>query len=104
MNILSFLGLGNSKIKDALRKGAIVIDVRTPFEFDNGKAPDSINIPMDRIPINIERLKNMKRTIVICSNSVYESGVAEKKLKKAGIRDVLNGGTWIEVGKILQKL
>ena len=102
MNLLSFFGWG--KIKNALRQGAIVIDVRTPFEFDNGRAPDSINIPMDRISINTERLKNMKRPIIICSNSIYESGIVVKKLQKAGIKNVLNGGTWISLGKILQKL
>ena len=101
MNLLSFFGWG--KIKNALRQGAIVIDVRTPFEFDNGRAPDSINIPMDRISINTERLKNMKRPIIICSNSFYESSIVVKKLKKAGIRKVLNGGTWNSLGKIQQK-
>ena len=102
MNLLSFFGWG--KIKNALRQGAIVIDVRTPFEFDNGRAPDSINIPMDRISINTERLKNMKRPIIICSNSIYESGIGVKKLQKAGIKNVLNGGAWISLGKIQQKL
>ena len=102
MNLLSIFGWG--KLKNTLRNGAIVIDVRTPFEFDNGRAPDSINIPMDRISINTERLKNMKLPIIICSNSIYESGIAVKKLQKAGIKNVFNGGTWINLGKILQKL
>ena len=102
MNLLSFLGWG--KLKTALQHGAIVIDIRTPNEFDRGKVPDSINIPLDRFSINTERLKNMKHPIIICSNSVYESGIAVKKLKKAGKRDVYNGGTWLDIGKIKQKL
>ena len=37
MSILSILGIGNGKIKDAIRHGAIVIDVRKANEFDQGR-------------------------------------------------------------------
>ena len=102
MSLLSLFGWG--KLKNALQNGAIVIDIRTPNEFDRGKVPDSINIPSDRFSINTERLKNMKQPLIICSNSIYESGNAVSKLKKAGIREVYNGGTWIDLGKLKQKL
>ena len=52
MSFLSFLGLGTDKIKEALLKGAVIIDVRTANEFDMGKIPGSVNIPVDRIHIN----------------------------------------------------
>jgi hypothetical protein len=29
MSLFSILGIGNGKIKDALRRGAIIIDIRT---------------------------------------------------------------------------
>ena len=101
MNLFSFFGWG--KFKNAMRNGAVIIDIRTPHEFDRGRVPDSINIPLDRISINTERLKTIKRPIIICSNSFYESSIVVKKLKKAGIRKVLNGGTWNSLGKIQQK-
>ena len=41
MSILSFLGLGNNKIKDALLRGALIIDVRSAGEYDQGKIPGS---------------------------------------------------------------
>ena len=56
MSLFSILGLGNGKVKEALRRGAIVIDIRTAAEFDRGKVRDSINIPVDRININLAQI------------------------------------------------
>jgi phage shock protein E len=103
MSLLSFLGLGGSKVKDALRRGAIVIDVRTPQEFDQGKVPDSINIPVDRIPANAERIKNMKR-VVFCCASGSRSSNAVTIMKQKGMKEVYNGGSWYDVIKILKSI
>ena len=81
MSLFSFLGLGNNKIKDALRRGAIIIDVRTPQEFDQGKVSESINIPVDRIAANAERIKNMNRPVVFCCASGMRSANAANIMK-----------------------
>lgn len=104
MGLLSFLGLGGSKLKEALRKGAIVIDVRTPQEFDGGKVPESINIPVDRIAANAERIKNMNRPVVFCCASGSRSSNAASIMKQKGLKDVYNGGSWTNVLKILNEL
>ena len=62
MGLLSFLGFGSGKIKEALKKGAMVIDVRTPQEFDRGHIPEAIHIPVDRIRIQAPRIKAMNRS------------------------------------------
>ena len=64
MSLLSLFGFGNNKIKEALSKGAVVIDVRTAYEFDLGHVPNSINIPVDRISSNIERIKDIKKPVI----------------------------------------
>ena len=56
-----------NKIKQALRKGAIIIDVRPAASFDQGKVPGSVNIPIDRIAINVERIKAMKKPVIFPS-------------------------------------
>lgn len=104
MSLFSFLGFGSSKVKDALRKGAIVIDVRTPQEFDQGKVPESINIPVDRIAANAERIKGMNRPVVFCCASGMRSGNAVSIMKGKGLKEVYNGGSWYDVLKILKKL
>ena len=94
MSFLSFLGFGPNKIKEALRNGAVIIDVRTANEFDMGKIPGSINIPVDRISINSRRIKAMKKPIIFCCNSGYRSGQALEMMKQEGLKEAYNGGNW----------
>ena len=104
MSFLSFLGFGGGKIKDVLRGGAIVIDVRTPQEFDQGKVPGSINIPVDRIAANAERIKNMNRPVVFCCASGARSSNAATIMKQKGMKEVYNGGSWYDVIKMLKSI
>lgn len=104
MSFFSFLGFGNSKIKEALRKGAIIIDVRSAGEFDQGKIPDSINIPVDRIAINAQRIKEMNRPVIFCCTSGDRSSQAIQLMKQKGVKDVYNGGNWHKVLRIVSSL
>jgi phage shock protein E len=94
MGILSWLGFGNNGLKKALESGTTIVDVRTPHEFDQGKIPGSINIPVDRLSSQINKLKSINTPIVLCCASGMRAGMAKSVLKKAGIKDVHNGGGW----------
>lgn len=104
MGLLSFLGIGNSGIKNALQKGAVIIDVRTPNEFDQGSVPGSINIPVDRIVINAIRIREMKRPVIFCCASGARSGQAVNIMKAKGLKEVYNGGSWLNVLKVIKRL
>ncbi len=104
MGLFSFFGLGKTKIKTALANGAVIIDVRTVHEFDQGKVPGSINIPVDRIAANAERIKHMNKPVVCCCASGMRSSIAAKTLKAKGIKNVYNGGSWMGVLKIVKSL
>jgi phage shock protein E len=104
MSLLSFLGFGDSKIRDALRKGAIVIDVRPAGAFDQGRVPGSINIPVDRIAINIPRIKGMNRPVIFCGAYNVHSSAATRIMKESGMKEVYDGGNWQSVLKIFNRL
>lgn len=104
MGFFSIFGIGNHKIKEALRHGATIIDVRIAAEFDQGKIRDSTNIPVDRININLERIRDMRRPVIICSNSDSDTEQAISILKANGIKDVYNGGSWTGLLKIIKSL
>src|SRR5215813_3874316 len=104
MSLLSILGIGNGKIKDALKHGGTVIDIRTAGEFDQGKVRGSINIPTDRIDINLQRIRQMRKPIIICSNSDSESEKMIGFLKANGIKEIYNGGPWTRVLKIARSI
>lgn len=95
---------GKNKIKEAIKNGAVIIDVRTPHEYDNGRIPRSINIPVDRIAASVERIRSMKKPVIVCCNSGTRSGQAKDILKSAGIQEVYNGGSWESVLRVLNKL
>ena len=104
MGLLSFLGFGSGKIKEALKKGAVVIDVRTPQEYDMGHIPEAIHIPVDRIRIQAPRIKAMNRPVVLCCNSGTRSGKALSFLKSEGVKEVYNGGNWEQLLKLIQRI
>lgn len=104
MSLLSILGIGNGKIKDALRRGAIIIDIRTAAEFDRGRVRDSINIPVDRININIKRIVQMNGPMIICSNSDSENERVIDVLKANGVKEIYNGGNWTKLWSMMRSL
>lgn len=95
MGILNWLGLASitNEVKDFTSRNAVIIDVRTVAEYNEGHIPKSINIVLDTLEQNIERIKAMNAPVIACCRSGARSGVATKILKKHGI-DCINGGGW----------
>jgi len=103
---MGFLSIfGNRKIKQALRQGATIIDTRVASEFDQGKIRTSINIPLDRIDINLQRIRHMRRPIIVCAASELEAEQGLSMLRAHGIKDkIYNGGNWAKLLKIIRSL
>lgn len=76
-----------------LKKGAIIVDVRTPQEFLNGSANGSINIPLNELNEKSNQLDKNK-TILVCCASGARSGMAKSILTQKGFADVVNIGPW----------
>jgi phage shock protein E len=88
-------GLGPATDYAALVKdGAIVVDVRSKGEFDGGHIKGSINIPVDSIANNLNKLKDKNKTIITCCASGMRSAAAKSVLKSNGYAQVFNGGGW----------
>ena len=47
-------------VEDLIKKGAFLVDVRTPSEFNAGHVNNSVNIPLDSVEDNLEKFKNKK--------------------------------------------
>jgi phage shock protein E len=95
MGLLNWLGLSSSsnEISDFISRNAVIIDVRTKEEFKDGHIKDSINIVLDTLEQNIDKIKKMNAPIIACCRSGARSGVASGILKKNGI-ECINGGGW----------
>lgn len=88
----------------ALRKGALIVDVRTPQEYDGGKIPGSINIPSAQIAINAQRLKDAGRPLVIVCSDNARLNEAIRTLSAKGVKQVHNGGNWKKLLHIVNEL
>ena len=77
------------------KKGTIV-DVRTPEEFNTGHVTGSINIPLQEIPQQLDRLKKLEQPFVLCCASGNRSGKAQIFLNQFGIK-CINGGAWSDL-------
>jgi len=74
------------------------VDVRQPGEYGAGHAHGAINLPLNTLAKNIDKLDPTKPTFVICQSG-YRSSLATSLLENAGFKSVCNvaGGTsaWI---------
>ena len=80
-----------AKAKD--ENSLLVVDVRTPEEFEDGAYPDAINIPLDELTERLDELgNNPAREIVVYCASGARSAYAQRMLMQVGYANVKNGG------------
>ncbi len=70
----------------------VVVDVRTPEEFQDGAYPDAINIPLDEFQARIKELGNSSRDITLYCASGARSAYGQRVLQQLGFTSVKNGG------------
>lgn len=73
---------------DAVRSGALLLDVREPEEFDAGHAPGATLVPLGELGERLDELAGA-RTIVCVCRSGARSAVAAEALTTAGY-DAIN--------------
>jgi len=95
MGLFGFFGGGSNtnQIKEYLDKGAVVLDVRTPAEWAEGKVEGSKLITLNDIPNKVQEIKSWNKPVVVVCRSGGRAGTALNYLKNAGI-DAINGGAW----------
>ncbi len=97
MSFLSNLfGLKSVDYKSLVQNGAMIIDVRSPQEYNAGHIKGSINIPLQVIQSSLSRIPKNK-TVITCCASGMRSASAKSLLKSAGYQDVHNGGGWLSL-------
>ena len=85
----------------ASSSNAQLIDVRRPAEYAAGHAKGALNIPLDTLSRDLDRVDPSRPTFVICQSG-YRSSLASGILENAGVAEINNvtGGTkaWIDAG------
>ena len=78
----------------ALVKNAstVVVDVRSPWEYEMKHVQGAKNIPLEEIPAHLNEFKSLTNPVVVYCRSGNRSGMAVSILKQNGIANVYNGG------------
>lgn len=100
-SIKNALGLGpKTNYAELLKNGAQIIDVRTRGEFASGHVKGSLNIPLNELSSNTNKIKK-NVAIITCCASGMRSASAKATLLSLGFKEVYNGGGWMSLnGKI----
>ncbi len=71
-----------------------LLDVRTSGEFQNAHIDGSVNIPMDEIPDNLDKIREIKEHIIIICHSGARAHSVQSFFRQNGISnsEVLEGG------------
>jgi phage shock protein E len=70
----------------------VIVDVRSPWEFEMDHIAGAKNIPLEEIPGNIDQFKQFGKPLVLYCRSGNRSGMAVSILKQNGVTEVYNGG------------
>ena len=97
-----FAPTDNSGLEEAVKNGALLVDVRTPAEFSAGSVKGAVNIPLDKVQSQLSKFKNKKNIVVFC-RSGSRSSQAKRILEQNGFQNVINGGTWENVNKLIKQ-
>jgi rhodanese-related sulfurtransferase len=89
------LGFGPKvNYSELVKQGAIILDVRSKGEYASGHIKGSVNISVDALNNNLNKLKDKNKTIITCCASGMRSASAKSILKSNGFTQVHNGGAW----------
>ena len=93
--IKKLFGLGPKvEFSELVKQGAIIVDVRSKGEFASGHIKGSVNISVEQLGQNLQKLKNKNKPIISCCASGMRSASAKSILKSNGFTEVYNGGSW----------
>ncbi|MBY5957003.1 rhodanese-like domain-containing protein [Membranicola marinus] len=92
----------NSQLIEAINNKPFLVDVRTPGEYSSGSVNEAVNIPLDKLPDQINKFRNKRNVIVFCRSGARSSR-AKRILNQNGINNVINGGSWQNVNEMINQ-
>ena len=89
---------------EQLKKGAVVIDVRSPGEYNAEHLPGAMNLPLDVIEGAVpQRLPDKAGVLLLHCQSGMRSAMAMRKLRAMGYTNVFNLGSRARAREIVDK-
>ncbi len=96
--------LSEAEARDYVKRGVLVVDVRTVEEFKAKSLTNVVNIPLADVKVKFPKVVTNKTDVVLLHcRSGRRSGVAESELRALGYTNVFNIGSFEKAEKILDE-
>jgi phage shock protein E len=91
-----------SSLKELIKKqDTVLVDVRSPWEYESEHLPGAQNVPLEELPARAAEFMSIHKPVVLYCRSGNRSGMAAAILKQKGIPDVYNGGSITDLQSLL---
>ncbi len=80
------------EMTEAVRKGAVLVDVRTAAEFNAGHIAGAINVPLSNLSQSQRDIGSLEKTVVLYCRSGSRSRSARGILERMGFKKILDLG------------
>jgi rhodanese-related sulfurtransferase len=87
---------------ELMQRGAIIVDVRTPAEYMTGHIKGALNIPINTLVSQLNKLPKNKPLITCCASGM-RSATGRQILISKGYEEVYNGGPWSVLNRKLNE-
>lgn len=98
-------GISPEFAREQLKKGALLVDVRTPAEFQAKHLPQAVNLPLgeltERLP---QQVPDKSRVILLYCRSGARSARAAQQLRALGYTNALNVGSHAAAERVVKGL
>lgn len=84
--------------KELVANGGVIVDVRTQGEYKSGHIKGSMNIPLQSLNAQLNKIPKDK-VIITCCASGMRSASAKSILLSNGFKEVHNGGGWSSLSR-----
>lgn len=93
------------RAQQLLHQGALVVDVRSPAEFNSGHLQEAVNLPLAELKeVVSRRAPDKSQVLLLHCLSGTRSGMAMRQLKGIGYSNVFNLGSYGRAERIVSGL
>jgi len=91
-------------LKDLVyKKATVIIDVRSPEEFEKGHVDNSVNIPLNILSDSVQFLREYEHIILVCKSGGRSSKAKRFLENNYNFTNLFNGGGWLSFQQIIAK-
>ncbi len=95
--------VSRSTAREWLKQGALIVDVRSPEEFQSRHFPGALHLPLGMSEEQVRKeLPDLEQALLLHCLSGTRSSIARGKMKRMGYKRVFNLGSYRRAERILR--